>query len=159
MKFTLDGGDNEDNLQNVNMPFPFPDAVEEFSVQTSNAAAETGKSSAGAVNVVTKSGTNAFHGNGFWFLRNTDLNASSYFLHQSDDLKRNQAGGTVGRPGGQNKLFFFGGFQQTWIRTQPHREQDAHHAGRLPDRQLLGAAEAGQAGGDHRPYDQRALRR
>ena len=59
LKFTLDGGDNEDNLQNVNMPFPFPDAVAEFSVETSNAGAEIGKSSAGAVNVVTKSGTNA----------------------------------------------------------------------------------------------------
>ena len=119
VKFTLDGGDNEDNLQNQNMPFPFPDAVEEFSVQTSNAGAEIGKSSAGAVNVVTKSGTNEFHGNGFWFIRNMDLNASSYFLHQSDNLKRNQAGGTFGGPIVKNKLFFFGGFQETWIRTSP----------------------------------------
>ena len=54
LKFTLDGGDNEDNLQNVNMPFPFPDAVAEFSVETSNAGAEIGKSSAGAVNVVPR---------------------------------------------------------------------------------------------------------
>src|SRR5581483_3943461 len=112
----LDGGDNEDNLQNVNMPFPFPDAVAEFSVETSNAGAEIGKSSAGAVNVVTKSGTNTFHGNGFWFIRNTDLNASSYFLHQSDALKRNQAGGTIGGPVKRNRLFFFGGYQQTWYR-------------------------------------------
>ncbi|MGH9663057.1 MAG: hypothetical protein ACRD9L_01365, partial [Bryobacteraceae bacterium] len=101
------------------MPFPFPDAVEEFSVQTSNAGAEIGKSSAGAVNVVTKSGTNDFHGNAFWFVRNTDLNATSYFLHQSDQLKRNQAGGTLGGPIVRNKLFFFGGYQQTWIRTSP----------------------------------------
>jgi hypothetical protein len=72
VKCTLDGGDNEDNLQNQNMPFPFPDAVEEFSVQTSNAGAEIGKSSAGAVNVVTKGGTNEFHGNGFWFIRNME---------------------------------------------------------------------------------------
>jgi len=119
LKFTLDGGDNEDNLQNVNMPFPFPDAVAEFSVETSNAGAEIGKSSAGAVNVVTKSGTNAFHGNGFWFIRNTDLNASSYFLHQSDALKRNQAGGTLGGPVKRNRLFFFGGYQQTWYRSSP----------------------------------------
>src|SRR5690349_4904798 len=119
LKFTLDGGDNEDNLQNVNMPFPFPDAVAEFSVETSNAGAEIGKSSAGAVNVVTKSGTNQFHGNGFWFIRNTDLNASSYFAHQSDLLKRNQAGATAGGPAIRNKLFFFGGYQQTWIRSSP----------------------------------------
>lgn len=119
VKFTLDGGDNQDNLQNENMPFPFPDAVEEFSVQTSSAAAEIGKSSAGAVNVVTKSGTNDFHGNAFWFIRNTNLNASSYLLHQSDNLKRNQAGGTLGGPAVKNKLFFFGGFQETWLRTSP----------------------------------------
>ncbi len=119
VKFTLDGGDNQDNLQNVNMPFPFPDAVEEFSVQTSNAGAEIGKSSAAAVNVVTKSGTNQFHGNLFWFIRNTDLNASSYFAHQSDALKRNQAGGTLGGPVKRNRLFFFGGFQETWIRSSP----------------------------------------
>jgi Carboxypeptidase regulatory-like domain len=119
LKFTLDGGDNEDNLQNVNMPFPFPDAVAEFSVETSNAGVEVGKSSAGAVNVVTKSGTNTLHGNGFWFVRNTDLNAQSYFAHQSDLLKRNQAGGTLGGPVRRNKLFFFGGYQQTWIRSSP----------------------------------------
>ncbi len=119
IKFTLDGGDNQDNLQNVNMPFPFPDAVEEFSVQTSNAGAEIGKSSAAAVNVVTKSGTNQFHGDIFWFIRNTDWNASSYFAHQSDALKRNQAGGTLGGPVMRNRLFFFGGFQETWIRSSP----------------------------------------
>lgn len=119
IKFTLDGGDNQDNLQNANLPFPFPDAVAEFSVQTSNAGTEIGKSSAGAVNVVTKSGTNEYHGDGFWFIRNTDLNASSYFLHQSDQLKRNQAGGTLGGPIVRNKLFFFAGYQQTWIRTSP----------------------------------------
>jgi hypothetical protein len=119
LKFTLDGGDNQDNLQNVNMPFPFPDAVEEFSVQTSNAGAEMGKSSAGAVNVVTKSGTNQLHGNAFWFVRNTDLNAMSYFTHLSDQLKRNQTGGTAGGPVVHNRLFFFGGFQETWVRTSP----------------------------------------
>jgi hypothetical protein len=119
VRFTLDGGDNEDNLQNENMPFPFPDAVEEFSVQTSNAAADTGKASGGSVNVVTKSGTNALHANAFWFLRNTDLNARDFFSHQSDNLKRNQGGGTVGGPIIKNKFFFFGGYQETWRRTSP----------------------------------------
>lgn len=119
VRFTLDGGDNEDNLQNQNMPFPFPDAVEEFSVQTSNATADTGKASAGSVNVVTKSGTNTLHANAFWFLRNTDLNAVNYFTHLSDNLKRNQAGGTAGGPAIRNKLFYFVGIQQTWLRTSP----------------------------------------
>ncbi len=119
VRFTLDGGDNQDNLTNVNAPYPFPDAVEEFAVQTVNPGAEIGKSSAGAVNVVTRSGTNEFHGTGFWFLRNSSLNARSYFLHQSDNLKRNQAGFTAGGPIRRNQLFFFGGLQRTWIRTVP----------------------------------------
>lgn len=119
VRFTLDGGDNQDNLTNVNAPFPFPDAVEEFSVQTANMGAEIGRSAAGAVNVVTRSGTNEFHGNLFWFVRNSAFNAKSYFLHQSDNLKRNQAGGTLGGPILRNRLFFFAGVQRTWIRTVP----------------------------------------
>jgi hypothetical protein len=115
-KFTLDGGDNMDNFTNVNAPYPFPDAVEEFSVQTSNMTAEVGKSSSGAINVVTKSGTNEFHGSGFWFLRNYEMNAGSYFLHASDNLKRNQAGATFGGPIIKDKLFFFGGIQRSWYR-------------------------------------------
>ncbi|MFB3827618.1 MAG: carboxypeptidase regulatory-like domain-containing protein [Bryobacteraceae bacterium] len=137
-KFTLDGGDNQDNLTNVNSPYPFPDAVEEFSVQTSNMGAEVGKSSAGAVNVVTKSGTNEFHGSGFWFVRNYKLNAGSYFLHQSDNLKRNQLGGTFGGPVKKDKLFFFGGVQRTWIRTVPTESRaltmiPAHRSGDFSD--------------------------
>ena len=60
LKYTLDGGDNEDTLQNTGMPFPFPDAVQEFSVETSNPSAEFGRSSGGSVNIVTKSGTNSY---------------------------------------------------------------------------------------------------
>lgn len=60
LSFTLDGGDNQDNLQNNNLPFPFPDAVQEFSVQTSNAGAEFGKSMGGSVNIVTRVGQTAF---------------------------------------------------------------------------------------------------
>ena len=137
-KFTLDGGDNQDNLTNVNMPYPFPDAVEEFSVQTSNMGVEVGKSSAGAVNVVTKSGTNEFHGSGFWFVRNYDFNADSYFVHQSDNLKRNQAGFTGGGPVLKNKLFFFGGIQRTWLRFAPAESRaltmpEAHRNGDFSD--------------------------
>ena len=143
VRFTLDGGDNQDNLTNVNAPYPFPDAVEEFSVQTVNPGAEIGKSSAGAVNVVTKSGTNEFHGSGFWFVRNSELNATSYFLHQSDNLKRNQAGFTSGGPIRKNRLFFFGGIQRTWIRRVPTESRQltmpaAHRKGDFSD--LLQAA-------------------
>ncbi len=137
-RFTLDGGDNQDNLTNVNGPHPFPDAVDEFSVQTSNMSAEVGKSSAAAVNVVTKSGTNEFHGGGFWFLRNYSVNAGSYFLHQSDDLKRNQAGFTLGGPVVKDMLFFFGGIQRTWYRRSPTEQKAltmpaAHRAGNFAD--------------------------
>src|SRR5260370_37921109 len=76
-----------------------------------------GKSSAGAVNVVTKAGTNKIHGDAFWFVRNTQLNASNFFSRQQDQLKRNQAGFTLGGPLKKDKIFAFGGFQNLWIRT------------------------------------------
>jgi Carboxypeptidase regulatory-like domain len=118
MGYTLDGGDNEDTLQNLALPFPFPDAVQEFSVETSDESAVFGRSSGGVINIVTKSGTNQFHGDAFWFVRNTTFDADDFFSHSPDQLKRNQAGGTVGGPVIKNKLFFFGGYQQTWIRQQ-----------------------------------------
>ena len=119
LKYTLDGGDNQDNLTNGAMPFPFPDAVQEFSVQTSNSGVEIGRNSGGAVNIVTRTGTNEFHGNAFWFLRNSALNANNFFSQSPDDLKRNQVGFTFGGPVIKNKLFFFGGFQRTWTRATP----------------------------------------
>src|SRR5216683_593441 len=117
VRFTLDGGANMDSLMNTNLPFPFPDAVQEFSVETSNMSLDQGNSSAGAVNVVTKSGTNRIHGGAFWFIRNTQLNASNFFSRQQDKLKRNQTGFTLGGPLRRSKLFAFGGYQQLWIRT------------------------------------------
>jgi hypothetical protein len=118
LKYTLDGGDNEDTLQKTGLPFPFPDAVQEFSVETANASAEFGRASGGSVNIVTKSGTNAFHGDAFWFVRNTAFDANNFFSHSPDQLKRNQTGGTFGGPGIKNRLFFFGGYQQTWVRQE-----------------------------------------
>jgi Carboxypeptidase regulatory-like domain len=118
LKYTLDGGDNEDTLQNTGLPFPFPDAVQEFSVETANASAEFGRASGGSVNIVTKSGTNAFHGDAFWFVRNTAFDANNFFSHSPDQLKRNQTGGTFGGPAIKNRLFFFGGYQQTWVRQE-----------------------------------------
>lgn len=116
LRFTLDGGEHIDTLTNFNLPFPFPEAVQEFSVQTSNMATDVGSSSAGSVNIVTKSGTNEIHGNAFWFLRNTALNATNFFSREEDQLKRNQAGFTLGGPIVKNKLFVFGGFQKLTIR-------------------------------------------
>ncbi|MGI8989209.1 MAG: carboxypeptidase regulatory-like domain-containing protein [Bryobacteraceae bacterium] len=117
--YLLDGGDNNDSHSNVNLPFPFPDALQEFSVQTSGVSARYGLHPYAVVNAVTKSGTNQIHGNLFEFVRNGDFNARNFFALAQDTLRRNQFGGTVGGPILKNKLFLFSGFQATRTRTAP----------------------------------------
>jgi hypothetical protein len=116
-QFTLDGGINTDNLYGYGMPFPFPDAVQEFSVESSNMGFQQGSASSGSINIVTKSGTNQVHGDAFLFDRNTAFDARSFFSTAPDVLKQNQWGFTVGGPIIKNKLFVFGGAQWTRIRT------------------------------------------
>lgn len=131
--FLLDGGNNVDEYTNVNAPFPFPDALQEFSVQTSNYAAEYGENAGGVINIITKSGTESYHGDLFEYLRNRIFNAHDHFstvvqngvlTPYTDPLKRNQFGGTVGGPVGLppfwklKKGFFFAGYQgQRWRDT------------------------------------------
>ena len=117
--YLLDGGTHNDPFNNLNLPLPFPDAVQEFKVETSALPAEYGQHSGGAVNVVSKSGSNEFHGDAFEFVRNGFFNARDFFASKSDNLKRNQFGGTVGGPIKKNKLFFFLGYQGTLIRSAP----------------------------------------
>jgi hypothetical protein len=117
--YLLDGGDNTDAMSNVNMPFPFPDALQEFSVDTSAVSSRFGTHPGATVNVITKSGSNAFHGDLFEFIRNGDLNARNYFAPQRDSLKRNQFGGTAGGKILADKLFFFTGYQGTRNRSNP----------------------------------------
>jgi Carboxypeptidase regulatory-like domain len=117
--YLLDGGDNNDSFTNVNMPFPFPDALAEFSVETSVLPARNGLHPGGVVNAVTKSGSNQWHGDFFEFVRNGDVNAFNYFAIKQDSLKRNQFGGTFGGRIIPNKLFFFGGIQETIVRQDP----------------------------------------
>src|SRR5215467_15690360 len=124
LRYTLDGGTNMDDLVNDNLDFPFPDAVQEFSAQTSNMGVEMGGLSGGALNVVTKSGTNSLHGDVFWFVRNTALNASNFFSRGRDQLKRNQYGFTIGGPFLKNKLFGFMGYQKLTIRQAPGNIRD-----------------------------------
>jgi len=119
LRYTLDGGTNMDDMMNQNLDFPFPNAVQEFSAQTSNMGVEHGGLSGGALNVVTKSGTNQIHGDAFWFVRNTALNATNFFSRQQDQLKRNQFGFTLGGPFIKNKLFGFAGYQRLTIRQAP----------------------------------------
>jgi outer membrane receptor protein involved in Fe transport len=120
--FLLDGGVNNNLLSNLVVYTPNPDAIQEFRILTSNYTAEYGRNAGGVVSVVTKSGTNAFHGSLFEFLRNDALNANSFFRNEAglpkEILKRNQFGGTVGGPitipkvaHGKDRMFFFFGYQ------------------------------------------------
>jgi len=115
--YTLDGASHINYINGGPMPTPFPDAVQEFNVETSGLSAANGKGS--GVNLVTKSGTSAFHGNGFEFLRDDAFNARPYFATAKSTLKRNQFGGTIGGPIVSKRLFFFGGYQGTLLRTDP----------------------------------------
>jgi hypothetical protein len=117
--YILDGGDNLDTFSNVNLPFPFPDALQEFSIETSALPARNGTQPGGVVNIVTKSGSNQLHGDVFEFLRNGDVNARNFFAATHDSLKRNQFGGTLGGRIIRDKLFFFAGYQGTRNRSNP----------------------------------------
>src|ERR1017187_1866288 len=118
--YLLDGVMWQDPYNNLSLPLPFPDALQEFKVETSAAPAQYGFHAGATVNAVTKSGTNEYHGDLFEFVRNGDLNARDFFAPTRDTYKRNQFGGVVGGPvlpRFRNKLFFFGGFQRTSLRS------------------------------------------
>ena len=120
--FYLDGGNNITGMRNYGNPAPNPDAVEEFRVETSAFSAQYGQFSAGVISVVTKSGTNHWHGGLFEFNRNTDFNANSWIPAKNAEghivvspYHRNQFGGDVGGPILKDKAFFFfsyGGLRQ-----------------------------------------------
>ena len=115
----LDSADRNRRIQQrLNLPLPFPDALQEFSVITSAVPAQYGFRAGGVVNAVA-TGSNTFHGSAFEFVRNGATNARNFFASQKDNLKRNQYGGTLGGPILKDKLFFFGGYQGTRIRTAP----------------------------------------
>jgi hypothetical protein len=124
--YLLDGGINNDLLDNSQLLNPNPDAVAEFRLLTSNYTAEYGRNGGGIISVVTKSGSNQIHGSGFEFLRNTAFNANDYFniIAQPtplprDDLKRNQFGATIGGPILKDRFFFFAAYQgQRQIRNE-----------------------------------------
>ena len=111
--YRLDGGDNNDYMTNINLPFPFPDAVSEFSVETTALGAESGLHPGGLVNVVTRSGENQWHGSAFEFIRNNYIDGTNFFSTSKDTLHQNQFGGTLGGKIIKNKLFSFAGYQRT----------------------------------------------
>lgn len=128
-QFFLDGVSNTAAVHNEISVVPMVDSVQEFRVETNAIKAEYGQTAGGVINAVTKSGTNAFHGSLYEFLRNDALDARNAFSTQPDPrtgrtkqvLRYNQYGGTVGGPvwipklyDGRNRTFFFAGWEQ-WL--------------------------------------------
>ena len=131
--YNLDGSPNMDYRTNIGAPMPFPDALQEFKVETNSLPANVGSRPGGAVGAITKSGTNSFHGDAFEFLRNGIMDADGYQFGNTadtvakgvqDTLKRNQFGGVVGGPIVKNKVFFFYGGQGTTEREVYHQHED-----------------------------------
>lgn len=127
--YMLDGIDNNnDTVDFMNgaayVNLPPPDAIQEFNLQTSNFSAEFGRAGGAVVNATVKSGTNAFHGSVWEFMRNDLFDATSlgqYFTAPANkiktELRRNQFGASVGGPIRKNKTFFFGDYEGTRIVT------------------------------------------
>ena len=140
--FLVNGGSVGEARNNGTAVIPNLDSIAEFRVLTNSMDADNGHYAGGLVSVITKSGTNQFHGNVFEYLRNTDLDAKNYFdtaATQREVFRQNQFGGTIGGPIFHNRLFFFGDYQGT--RTTQGLEQ-RHRAGSIP-----GRAQRGPIGG------------
>ena len=119
VNYMLDGAEHTNRFDQTGMPMPFPDSLQEFRVSTSSQEANTGRASGASVNAVTRSGTNQFHGDLFWFGRNAKFNAIKADATRDDGLKRNQPGAAIGGPIVPNRLFFFGGYQSTVLDQLP----------------------------------------
>ncbi len=114
--FSVNGGDANDQFVNTPTIQPTPDSVEEFRVITNTFDAEYGRNSGSVVNVITKSGGNAFHGNVYEYFRNTDLDARGYPDTTKPQLNQNQFGGTFGGPIKKDRTFFFLSYEGRRIR-------------------------------------------
>jgi hypothetical protein len=111
--FMVNGSDVEEDVNMGAAVVPNLDAISEFRILTNNFDAEYGEFSGGQINVVTKSGSNSYHGDVFEFVRNTNLDARNYFSPARGAFDQNQFGGTFGGPIRRNKLFFFADYQGT----------------------------------------------
>src|SRR6267143_2174168 len=109
--FNVNGGDGNDLFVNSPGIQPTPDSIAEFRVLTNTFDAEYGRNSGAVINVVTKSGTNSFHGNAYEFLRNQLFNAKGYLDLRRPDDKQNQFGGTFGGPIKKDRTFFFASYE------------------------------------------------
>lgn len=132
--FTLNGSVFTHFNQTTGFNPPPPDAVQEIRIQTHNFSAEYGHTAGSQVSIVSKSGTNQFHGTAWEFHRNSALNARSFFQDRKPEQKQNQAGASAGGAIVQNKLFWFGSYQRLWDRREAGSSQtvvptDAQRAG------------------------------
>ncbi len=109
--YQIDGIDNRESGRNGFAVAPPVDSVSEFKVQTGLAPAEFGRGGGVIINVLTKSGTNQYHGSLYEFLRNNEFDARPFFSSRTNPLKRNQFGGALGGPIRKDKLFFFGNYE------------------------------------------------
>src|SRR5436309_7598961 len=119
--FSVNGGDANDQFVNLPTVQPSPDSIQEFRVLTNTFDAEYGRNSGSVVNVITKSGTNALHGNLYEFFRNTKLNANPYCgadisFCDKPQFNQNQFGGTLGGPVVKDRTFLFGSYEGRRIR-------------------------------------------
>ena len=105
--YMLDSGDNNDVLGGTAAIVPNPDALEEFTVQTSNFSAEYGRNMGAVINAVTKSGTNRFRGSAYDFIRNDAMDAKQFFALEKGTLRRSQHGTTLGGPIKTDRMYFF----------------------------------------------------
>jgi hypothetical protein len=111
--FIVNGSNAEEDVNSGAAIVPNLDSIAEFRIITNNFDAEYGEYSGGQINVITKSGNNGFHGSGFEFLRNTNLDARNYFSPTRGAFRQNQFGGTFGGPIRKDKFFFFADYQGT----------------------------------------------
>ena len=114
--FSVNGGDANDQFVNLPTIQPTPDAIEEFRVISNTFDAEYGRNSGAVVNVITKSGTNHWHGNIYEYFRNKVLNAQGYFNTVNPQFNQNQFGGTFGGPVIKDRTFFFVSYEGRRIR-------------------------------------------
>lgn len=114
--FMVNGGDGNDQFANLPAIQPSPDAIGEFRVLTNTFDAEYGRNSGAVINVVTKSGTNDWHGNVYDYFRNQNLNAKGFFDSSKLDYLQNQFGATFGGPVKKDRSFFFASYEGNRLR-------------------------------------------
>jgi hypothetical protein len=120
--YLVNGNDSNDLPLNSPLVVPNPDSIEEVKMVSNTINPEFGRNSGAIMNAITKSGTNNFHGTGFWFYRDTFLNTHNFFSQSIPVFHQNLFGGTVGGPVWKNKVFFFYGIQVIRAR-QPGTQQ------------------------------------